>query len=95
MIREGNGRLLVSGPVTMENATALLQAGDKYLGKKQTLFDFSEVNEIDSASVSLMLEWSRRARAGGAEVRFVNLGEAVRSLTSLYGVENLILLDAE
>ncbi|UCH46762.1 MAG: STAS domain-containing protein [Betaproteobacteria bacterium] len=95
MIREADGRLYVSGPVTLKNAIALLEAGGQYLGRSQTVIDFSEVSEIDSASVSLMLEWSRQARVKGGEVRFANLGEAVKSLTNLYGVEDLILLDAE
>ena len=95
MIREADGRLYVSGPVTLENAMRLLEAGGRYLGRSKTVIDFSEVSEIDSVSVSLMLEWSRQARINGGEVRFANLGEAIRSLTHLYGVEDLILLDAQ
>ena len=94
MIREADGRLYVSGPVTMENALELLESGSRYLGGSQTVIDFSEVSEIDSSSVSLMLEWSRRARAAGGQVRFANLGEAITSLTDLYGVKDLIPLDA-
>ena len=95
MIRESDGRVYVTGPVTLENATLLLEAGGQFLGNSQAVIDFSEVSEIDSASVSLMLEWSRQARAKGGEVRFANLGEAIRSLTNLYGVKDLILLDGE
>jgi len=94
MIREADGRLYVSGPVTMDNALELLESGSQYLGGSQTVIDFSEVSEIDSSSVSLMLEWSRRARAAGGQVQFANLGEAITSLTDLYGVEDLIALDA-
>ncbi len=94
MIRESNDRLYVSGPVTLENAKELLEEGTRLLGGSQKVIDFTEVSEIDSASVSLMLEWSRRARANGGEVRFANLGDSIRSLTDLYGVEDLILFDA-
>ena len=94
MIREADGRLYVSGPVTMDNALELLESGSQYLGGSQTVIDFSEVTEIPSSSVSLMLEWSRRARAAGGQVQFANLGEAITSLTDLYGVEDLIALDA-
>jgi phospholipid transport system transporter-binding protein len=95
VIHEADGRLYVSGPVTMENAAALLEAGVRQLGRSPVVIDFSEVSEIDSASVSLMLEWSRQARIKGTEVRFANLGKAIKSLTNLYGVEHLILLDGE
>jgi len=94
MIRESNDRLYLSGPVTMENVMQYVDAGVRYFDGAPKVFDFSEVSEIDSASVSLMLEWSRRARASGAQVRFANLGESIRSLIELYGVGKLIRLDA-
>ena len=94
MIRESNDRLYVSGPITLENVMQIVDAGARYLDGVPRVFDFSEVSEIDSASVSLMLEWSRRARASGAPVRFANLGESIRSLIELYGVGDLIQLDA-
>ncbi len=94
MIREQDGRLHVSGPVTLENAVALREQSEQYFNRPQLLFDFSEAREIDSAAVSLMLEWSRKARATGCEVRFANLGESIVSLTDLYGVDDLIPADA-
>jgi phospholipid transport system transporter-binding protein len=95
MIRESNDRLYVSGPVTLENVMQFVEAGARYLDGVPKVFDFSEATEIDSASVSLILEWSRRARDRGAQVRFANLGESIRSLIDLYGVGNLIQLDAQ
>ena len=40
MIREQDGRLYVSGPVTLENAMRLLEAGGRYLGRSKTVIDF-------------------------------------------------------
>ena len=94
MIRESNDRLYVNGPVTLENIMQIVEAGARYIDGAPKVFDFSEVSEIDSAAVSLMLEWSRRARASGSQVRFANLGESIRSLIDLYGVADLIQLDA-
>lgn len=94
MIREKDGRLYISGPITLENAMTLRAQSEPYFDRSQLLFDFSEVSEVDSAAVSLMLEWSRKARATGCEVRFANLGESITSLTDLYGVEDLIPVDA-
>ena len=94
MIREKDGRLYISGPITLENAMTLREQSEPYFDRSQLLFDFSEVSEVDSAAVSLMLEWSRKARATGCEVRFANLGESITSLTDLYGVEDLIPVDA-
>ena len=93
MIREEGGRLLVSGPVTLEYAMKLHEESEQYFNGSHLLIDFSEVRQIDSAAVSLMLEWSRKARATGSEVRFTNLGDSITSLTDLYGVEDLIPVD--
>ena len=93
MIREKDGRLHIDGPVTLENAMTLRNQSEQYFDRPQLLFDFSEVREIDSAAVSLMLEWLRKGRATGCEVRFANLGESITSLTDLYGVEDLIPVD--
>jgi phospholipid transport system transporter-binding protein len=90
MIREEGGRLYISGPVTLENAKELRGQGEQYFRGSKLLIDFSEVREVDSAAVSLMLEWSRTASATGTEVRFTNLGDSITSLTDLYGVEDLI-----
>jgi phospholipid transport system transporter-binding protein len=94
MIREKDGRLYISGPITLENVMTLREQSEQYFDRSKLLFDFSEVSEIDSAAVSLMLEWSRKAHATGCEVHFANLGESITSLTDLYGVEDLIPLEA-
>ena len=95
MIREEGDRLYVSGPVTLGTAKQLLEAAADRLGGSRKVTDFSEAEEIDSSAVSLMLEWSRKARASGGEVRFANLGDAITSLTDLYGVEDLIAIDVK
>jgi phospholipid transport system transporter-binding protein len=94
VIREKDGRLHIKGPVTLENAMTLRDQSEQYFDRPQLLFDFSEVSEIDSAAVSLMLEWLRKGRATGCEVRFANLGESITSLTDLYGVEDLLPVNA-
>lgn len=95
MIREEGDRLYISGAVTLRTAMQLLEATADRIGGSRTIIDFSEAEEIDSSAVSLMLEWSRRARAAGGEVRFANLGDAITSLTDLYGVEDLIAIDVK
>jgi phospholipid transport system transporter-binding protein len=94
MIREEGDRLYISGPVTMDTAMKILEATAGRIGGSGKIIDFSEATDIDSSAVSLMLEWSRKARAAGGEVRFANPGDAIASLTDLYGVEDLIALEA-
>lgn len=95
MIRDEGERLYISGAVNLSTARQLLEAAADRLGASRKIIDFSEAGEVDSSAVSLMLEWSRQARAAGGEVRFANLGEAITSLTDLYGVEGLIAIDTK
>jgi len=54
------------------------------------LVDFSNVKEIDTAAISLILEWTRRAIEENKQLKFVNLPANLNSLTQLYGVADLI-----
>ena len=91
MIEEKDGRVFISGPITLENALTLRKEMDAYLSRSTCLVDLSKVTEIDSAAVSLMLDWQRRARSAGTGLRFANIGESISSLIDLYGVRELIL----
>jgi len=90
MIEEKNGRVYISGPVNLENALDLRRQMNEFLRRSQCVVDLSEVTEVDSAAVSLLLDWQRHARASGTSVHFANLGESISSLIDLYGVEELI-----
>ena len=55
------GRCTLSGPVTIRNAAALLEEGNRLLTANGVTLDLSGVTEVDSAAVSLLLEWRRAA----------------------------------
>jgi phospholipid transport system transporter-binding protein len=91
MITGGDGRFLLEGRVDMSNADAILKEGAHQLfnGHPVTV-DLGGVTGVDSAAVSLLLEWQRTAAAAGQTIHFTNLPAALRSLAELYGVSGLI-----
>ncbi len=91
MITGGDGRFRLEGRVDMNNADAILREGARQLfnGRPATI-DLGGVTAVDSAAVSLLLEWQRTAAAAGQPIQFVNLPAALRSLAELYGVSDLI-----
>ncbi|HWQ38576.1 MAG TPA: STAS domain-containing protein [Burkholderiales bacterium] len=95
MIERQGERCYVSGAVTHATVVALLSEGEKLFGQGRLIFDFSGVESVDSSSLSLMLEWMRRAALVGTALAFANLGPAIRSLIDLYGLAELIPLTAE
>ncbi|MGH8600489.1 MAG: STAS domain-containing protein [Burkholderiales bacterium] len=91
MITGGDGHFRLEGRVDMSNADAILKEGAHQLfnGHPATV-DLGGVTAVDSAAISLLLEWQRTAAAARQNIHFVNLPAALRSLAELYGVSELI-----
>jgi phospholipid transport system transporter-binding protein len=53
------------------------------------------VNDVDTAALSLLIEWQRRALAVNKKVEFKKLPESLISLAALYGVTDFIPLSAD
>jgi phospholipid transport system transporter-binding protein len=86
--------LKIEGPLNLANMPRLLSETDAY-ARQATLpdclaIDFSDVVDVDSSAVALMLHWRRRAQALGKSLRYVHLPANLASLASLYGVEDMI-----
>ncbi len=82
----------VSGSVLMDNASQILSQSNTFNLGAEVKIDFADVTSVDTAALSLMLEWQRRAVAAGSDIKFVNLPASLSSLASLYGVEAFIPL---
>ena len=89
-IRREGERMVVSGPVTLANAGAVLEEGARHLAEGVRTVDLGEVTEMDSSLLATMLAWLRDARRRGGDLAFANLPESLRTLARLYGVDNLI-----
>jgi phospholipid transport system transporter-binding protein len=90
---EGEGAAFrVRGPITMANVQAVLEAGNERFRADEVSVDLGQVTEVDSASVSLLLQWVREAQAQGRRLRYLNLNSNVKSLAVLYGVIDLLPL---
>jgi phospholipid transport system transporter-binding protein len=90
MISCEGDRCTVQGPITMNNATEVLAESTNRFTGDHVVVDLSAVTEVDSAAVSLLLEWRRAAKRANRRIEFVNLPESLRSLADLYGVSHLI-----
>jgi|WetSurMetagenome_2_1015567.scaffolds.fasta_scaffold67334_3 phospholipid transport system transporter-binding protein len=89
-ITQIENRWEITGDIEMDNANALLMASNELAIVDNALVDFSNVKEIDTAAISLILEWTRRAIEENKQLKFVNLPANLNSLTQLYGVADLI-----
>lgn len=84
---------LVSGPILMETANKLLlDSGALAVTANAHDIDLLNVTEVDTAAISLMMEWQRRAATVKSKVTFSNLPDNLTSLAALYGVTEFIPL---
>lgn len=74
----------------MDNANAILRQSDALLMADALEIDFSAVTDVDTAALSLIMEWQRRAVASSCKVTFANLPANLTSLAELYGVTEFI-----
>ena len=90
MISCDGERCTVQGPVTIAKATTVLAESAGVFTNPRTIVDLSGVTEVDSAAVSLLLEWRRQAAKTGRTIEFANVPANLRSLAELYGVLELL-----
>jgi phospholipid transport system transporter-binding protein len=90
MISQDGDNYRIQGRITMANASALLAEGLKLFVRDGLVVDLSQLEEVDSSAVSLVLEWSREAQRNQRKLRFTRLPDNLKSLATLYGVLDLI-----
>ncbi|MBA4143646.1 MAG: STAS domain-containing protein [Nitrosospira sp.] len=91
VLREA-GELSVEGPVTIGNVTAVVARGIAVFGRDDFVVDLTRVTEVDSAAVSMLLEWQRDAARRNRRMCFANMPQNLQNLIRLYGVSELIYL---
>jgi phospholipid transport system transporter-binding protein len=91
MIEQGDGTIRFSGPLTMATVNeALLESAALFTQDGPWELDFSGVDDVDSAAVSLLLEWVRQAAQLGRKLHIKNLPDNLQCLVKVYGVEELL-----
>jgi phospholipid transport system transporter-binding protein len=90
MSQRGDDRMVLQGQLNMDTVPALYAAGLQRLAGEDLLVDFSQVESVDSAAVSMLLGWERAAQRGERELRVSGLPQDLLSLARLYGVDKLL-----
>lgn len=80
----------VSGPILMDNANTVLAESEGLTIADNLQINLSKVTDVDTAALSLLMEWQRRVQASGKQVNFIHLPESLMSLAKLYGVADYI-----
>jgi phospholipid transport system transporter-binding protein len=90
MQREANC-LHIQIPMTLANATRLLEGGRDFFVGGQRIVDLADVKEADSSGLAVLLEWQRIARATGGEFSLTHVPECLRTLANLYDLDDVLI----
>lgn len=71
----------VSGDVLIGTVSEMLAMSKALAMTSDTVIDFAKVDDIDTSTISLILEWKRRAQQENQQLKFVNLPANLTSLT--------------
>ncbi len=84
--------LALSGPVTMQNAPAVLADAVRALTGGERQFSLAQLEGSDSSVLALLLELQRRALAQDPKgaLKFADIPAGVLSFAALYGVDTLL-----
>ena len=90
MIRREGDRIVIAGPVTLENVTGVLAEGIAHVRAGASQVDMAEVSELDSSLLAALLALLREARLVNRSLALSNLPAGLQTLANLYGVEELL-----
>lgn len=82
--------MVAHGNLTMDTVPALFETGLQHLASEDLQLDFSRVESVDSAAVSMLLGWARAAQRTQHELLVKGLPEDLLSLANLYGVAEML-----
>lgn len=91
MIERKGGAFIFRGPVTIATVSELLRQSEALFSEEGAWeLDFGGVEEVDSAAVSLLLEWARQAAQRGRRLRIRNMSDNLQCLVKVYDVQELL-----
>jgi len=76
------------GEWTQAGAPAVLARAQDYIAAGQ--LDLSGITRADSASIALLLELTRRARAAGKSLQFTQLPPQMVTLLEFFGIDDML-----
>lgn len=92
MITRDGDRILLSGPVTLQNVTSQLNEGVNLIRAGALTVDLGGVTDVDSSLLAAIFAWIREAGLAKNSLAIENLPQGLQTLAQLYGVDQLLPL---
>ena len=85
--------LSLTGELTLATVTSTYQQSLNYFQSEDSIpkmINLAKVTCVDSAGLSLMIEWLRLGKKQNTEIEFRNIPGQITPLVKLFGIDNLI-----
>jgi len=90
MIQLAGDCAVVSGPMTMSEASTLLSEGEAAIASAAAAFDLAAVTDLDSSSLAVVFGWMRAANGTGKPLSLRNPPQNLLNLAAVYDVADLL-----
>lgn len=95
---EAGDEVILSGQINLYNCTKWSKKTDELLRqvkRSNISFNLAQINDADSAILTLMLTWLRIAKTFGITVAYSQVPAHVVNLSVLYGIRDLLPIISE
>ncbi|WP_035854022.1 STAS domain-containing protein [Deefgea rivuli] len=82
--------IILARELTFANSPAALSLLDGALAQTELSINCAALEIVDSSAVAVLLEWQRRAKAAGCQLRFMHLPSNLQQLIAVYGLSALL-----
>ena len=89
--KRSDGTIALSGEITLLNAHRVLESSEGWFDDgKAIVVDLGGVRHSDSGGLALLLEWARRARDAGREIRYQHVPDQLRNLAKFCNLDGIL-----
>ena len=91
---ENEGRLALVGQMSFASVADLLSDRRDWLsGSGELVVDLIGLEKSDSAGIALMIDWTRRMKSQGRQIRFENVPPQILAMARVSGLDEILPLD--
>ncbi|MBA1146094.1 STAS domain-containing protein [Ectothiorhodospiraceae bacterium WFHF3C12] len=88
---ETEGQFVLEGNLSIESVPRLWERTNGAFHDVPALtIDLGQVERADSAGLALLIDWTRRARDNGQDIRFTNLPDQMLAIARVSGLDTML-----
>ncbi len=87
-LTQDHGRVKLSGEMNFDSVARLLNSAQISFENGDLAVDLSAVSRFNSASLTLLLEWMKKAQQKGVQIKYHSVPEQLMVIAKAYGIDH-------